>query len=364
MATDLLRTFSFRKPRRREPIIQDSPLLDLPLDIIYEIFNKLSLSAKILLSQSCRDLWYQLRSKCYTAVQNAPPHQRLKCLAKLGTILPNHRLCTGCNALRFVAPKDLPLTGFDKHHKPRLVFGSLWSRRGLLPHYSMVFRPPSPSRWNRHHLLPSCSIAVRHTILAMKCTCAKNIRKIYRALILKDFMISFPHYYSMNLQFYADALTIHGKLILRTIFDLYQGEGLLAFEALSHSSIGFCPHLWTREPATTEITENPLLAAIRLALNVNKDLDTPQARFYSCDFCPTDYSVLIFEDQATFCVWQELGSGTSPADPFWGSHTMISKESSQHNAIKSDYRHGSIRQMFTSCEIPMFYALGRKRLWL
>ena len=131
MALGSLRIFDFCNSRHRDPIKQDSPILDLPMEIIYGIFNELSISANILLSQSCRHSHYQLLSECYTAVSNASAVKRLKCLAVLGDILPDHRLCIGCNALRFIATKDLPVIDF-RYHKPRLAIGSLWRRRRLL----------------------------------------------------------------------------------------------------------------------------------------------------------------------------------------------------------------------------------------
>ena len=87
----------------------------------------------------------------------------------------------------------------------------------------------------------------------------------------------------MDFKFTADAATIHGRLILRICFDLCQDDGLLTFEALSYSSIGFYPHLWTPKSARVEIAGNPLLAAIHLAFNVSNDLNTANDRFYSCD---------------------------------------------------------------------------------
>ncbi|MCJ1382014.1 hypothetical protein MMC17_005126 [Xylographa soralifera] len=355
MAPGRLRIFGSRKPIHRDPIKQDSPILDLPLDIVFEIFNALLMPAKILFSQSCRDLWYPLRSECYKAVQSASAAERLKCLASLGDILPNHRLCIGCNALCLVTPKDLPVRGFDSYHDPLPAFESLWSRRRLLPRYSLTGYRPSASwrHWNRRQLLIYCSVAIRN----MKLTRSYDIRSIYKTILYRNIVLAVPQYYSMRLEFFAGVEIVHGKVILMTLFELWKHAEFLTFGELSHLPMGFCSHLWTHGPTTSEMVENPLVTAIRLALDNNliSDLYRLHVGHYSCDTCPTNYSVSIMANQATFSIWQELGTGVSPANPFWRSHTMDSKENNQRNATEYSYRHGNLRGPGTTCNLLLNY---------
>ncbi|MCJ1392994.1 hypothetical protein MMC18_005866 [Xylographa bjoerkii] len=186
-----------------------------------------------------------------------------------------------------------------------------------------------------------------------------DVRKIYQAVRLRRFMIYIPRYYSLSLDFTAEASVVHGTLLLLTIFELYPAFGHLSFKALSHTSMGFCPHLRINETTNPEEAENPIMAAIRLAFDVGND----PTKTFSCDFCPTDYSVSRVGQRAIFYVWQEIDSKTSPADPFWPSHATDCKENGRKDA-KFEYRHGSIRDMYKNTGTVQCYRPSRKSLWL
>lgn len=226
------------------PIRQESPFLDLPLDIVYLVFDELPLHGRILLSQTCRDLRSVLRSKCYSAVRKASAAERLALLRVLGDILPDRRLCTPCRALHLVDHKDLPVTDYDYYYRPC----------------------PAPERiWSRHYLNARYAVAHRHVQLAIKYTRLGNVHQRYRARISQRFTTSFPGYYSMNLEFTAEPLVVHGRFILMTTFDFHEAAAPLSFTTLSHAYARFCPHLALG--GTRHLQGDPFMAVIRSAFD-------------------------------------------------------------------------------------------------
>lgn len=143
--------------------------------------------ARIFFSQTCRDLRFLLRSKCY---------ERLVFLGVLGDILPDHRLCTYCRTLHLVDHKDLPITAYDTFYKPC----------------------PAPEPiWSRHRLNPYYAIAHRHAQLAIKYTRLNHVHQPYRASILQKFTQPLcKGFFSMRLKFSAEPIVVHGRFILMT----------------------------------------------------------------------------------------------------------------------------------------------------
>lgn len=320
-----LLAFFSRTTRKKVTVKQNSPLLDLPLVLVYDIFDELQLPEKVLLSQTCRDLWYLLRSKCSVTFREATAVDRLECLAVLGDILPDYRLCTSCRALHLLDPKDLPVTGYDKFHKPC---------------------PAPEAMWSRHRLMPYYAIAFRHVQLAMKYTRLEGIYQDYRASILQRFTILIPLFYSMRLKFTAEPLIVNGRFILMTTFVFYELARPISFSTLSHAYFGFCPHLSAGDELLDP--DNPLFVAIRHAFNVADGQRGLHQEVHSCDRCPTDYLIAVEDGRATLYVWQDLGAGTSAADPYWRSHIWDDKNNA-FNGTKFSYEHGSIRDLYYSC---------------
>lgn len=311
----------FSRTTSKKAVKQNSPFLDLPLDLVYDIFDELHLPERVLLSQTCRDLWYTLRSQCLLAIRQATAVERLECLAALGDVLPDHRLCTSCRSLHLLDPKDLPVTGYDKFHKPCPALETTWSRHRLMPYYAIAFR---------------------HVQLAIKYTRFKDIHQDYRASILQRFAVSIPQFDSMGLIFGAEPIIVSGRFILMTIFVFYTAIEPISFSILSRAHFQICPHLGAGGPL---IPDNRLLAAIRLASNVADGQLGSHQEVHSCDRCPTDFRITIKDRQATLYVWQDLGAGTSPLDPYWRSH-IWDEGNGLFKGTKFKYEHGSIRDLY------------------
>lgn len=107
----------------------------------------------------------------------------------------------------------------------------------------------------------------------------------------------------------------------------------LAVTILVSSLFEFCPHVLGYAGA--------LRTAVQLAL------DHAGSQVFSCDRCPTDYLVTAQEDQLTVRLWQDLGTGISPTDPYWRSHVDVKGENDSTHAPRFLYKHGSVRDLYT-----------------
>ncbi len=304
--------FFRRTAKKKDAVKQDSLFLNLPLALVYDIFDELQLSEKILLSQTCRDLWYILRHQCSSAMRQVTVEERLECLTRLGNILPDHRLCTSCPALHILDPKDLPVVRYDNCPSPE-------------------------SAWDFRYLTLCYSLAFRHVQLAIKYTRLKDYHQDYLAKILQPFRITIPKFYSMRLTFAAIPVIIHGRFILMKASIFNAAVEPISFSTISKAPFGICPHLSIWLP----VQDNPLLEAMRSACNDG------QCGLHSCDRCPTDYRIITDCRGATLYVWQDLGAGTCPADPYWRSH-IYGEDSSRYRGTKFNYQHGSVKDLYYS----------------
>ena len=302
---------------------QNSPLLNLPLDVVYAIMDELQIPAKIMLSQTCRSLWYGFRENCSSALQTATTVERLGHLAVLGDLLPDHRLCTGCRSLHPVDYEDIPIAGFCNYYKPC----------------------PSPEpMWSRHRLSPYYAIAFRHVHLAMKYTRLEEHHQRYRATILQRFSVFSPNLDSIAQNFIAKPVVVCGRFILMTDFHFYGGIKPLSYSTLLQTSVLFCPH---HSLGPLSDPKDPLITAIRFAFGLTDGANGLNYATYSCDRCPTDYSIMITDQSASVSVWHDLGTGASPEDPCWRSH-IWTEENGHYKSAKFNYEHGSVRELYYS----------------
>lgn len=303
---------------------QNSLLMKLPLDILYEIIDQLhlDLSALILLSQSCSDLWYLLRFKCASAMRKASPTERLECLEVLAYHLPYHRLCSGCQALHIVDPKDVPKTSYftTTYCKSRNTCGepkSGWAKGPMTFYYHLEFR---------------------HVQLAIKYTRLRNVHQDYRARLLQRYAETENDWYDAAVTTTVEPVVVRGRFILMRTFLFRELDKPLSVEIFAQMCLRICPHL--------NIFENiyrpgGIIEAIRRVFDLAGSQRRVPLEVHSCDQCPTDYVVMLHGDQIRLQVWQDFGSGTSPTDPYWRSQIFAS-----YDDPRFAYKHGSIRTLY------------------
>ena len=102
MATATLTTIVHREPVKLSTITlttEPSPLLDLPLDIVFEIADLLPIHTKVILSQTSSDLRAVMKPDITKALLCAPRSERITYLRLREKAMPHLRLCYMCMKL-------------------------------------------------------------------------------------------------------------------------------------------------------------------------------------------------------------------------------------------------------------------------
>lgn len=290
-------------------IEQSSILLNVPLEIVYEVSDKMPLAEKILLSQTCRALWYPLRDKCGSAFREAATAERLECLATLAHRLPDRYFCVDCQSLHKSEPKDLPIKKDSKFYEPCLLKGTGgWSN------------------CHRVHEDLGYSLAFRHVQLALKYTRMQNYHQDYRARLLEEFTkVYAPSESSKTLlkKFTAQPTIVKGRFLVMTELE-YDND---------------------RNTIPAYPTTSPVDMAMRSAHNAAK-VGLPSAVF-SCEHCPTDFMIMFRGKKTTFFLWQDFGTGEDPKDYYSRIQPPFGVWAHEH---KFPHEHGSIREMYYNGE--------------
>lgn len=303
---------------------QTSAFLDLPIDILCSICDELPLSAKILLSHTCKAMWYMLRSKCSFQLQALVREDRFNILAELGNLLPDNYHCVSCNVLHAVESDDIPiLTNWYRRRHSCRASGQMFD-----------------------HLHPQHSYAVLfcHVQLALKYSRMKEKHQDYRMNILQEFEIR-PVGSPIIKTFIAKPKVVNARFILLTTYVLYGGPLRDAAKKDYDKFIMFCPHHYF---GLGTGPGNSFAAILQRAVINAATMQDQHTELFSCDRCPTDYSVVAKDNEAVVEAWHDLGIGFSVEDPSWQSH-LYSKQNGIFKGLQFNYEHGSISKMYDSC---------------
>ena len=303
---------------------QTSALLDLPIDVLCNICDELPLCAKILLSHTCKAMWYMLRSKCFSQLNALVQEDRFNTLTELGNLSSDHYHCIKCNILHPVEPDDIPnLTN--------------WYRRQHTCH--------TPSQMFDHlHPQNSYAVSFHHVQLALKYSRMKEKHQDCRTNILQKFEIR-PVSSPIIKTFAAKPKVVDARFILLATYVLYAGPLRDAANMDSDQYIMFCPH---QHFGLGTGPGNNLAAILQEAVNTAATMQDQYTRLFSCDRCPTDYSVVVEDGEPIVEAWHDLGNGFSVEDPSWQSH-LYSDQNGIFKGSQFKYEHGSISNMYGSC---------------
>ncbi|KAK0510124.1 hypothetical protein JMJ35_007518 [Cladonia borealis] len=303
---------------------QTSAFLDLPIDILCSICDELPLSAKIILSHTCKAMWYMLRSKCSFQLKAIGREDRSNTLTELGNLLPDNYHCINCNMLHPVEPDNIPnLTN--------------WYRRRHLCRAQY-------QTYNYVHPQHSYAVLFHHVQLALKYSRMKEKHQNYRRNILQNFEIR-PVGSPIIKTFAAKPKVVNARFILLTTYILYAGPLRDAAKTDNDKYIMFCPH---HHFGIGTGPGNSFAAMLQKTVINAATMQDQHTELFSCDRCPTDYSVVVEDDEAVLNAWHDLGNGFSVEDPSWQSH-LYSDQNGLSKGLQFNYEHGSISKMYNSC---------------
>ena len=300
------------------------------MEIIYEIGNKLQWSEKVALSQTCRPLWHHLRQSCCSMLRDATAQERKEYLFSLGNILPDCYWCFRCSAMHRIDPRDIPLSLY-----------SFPGNSGTISKFSQC--DPWMPMEKHFEANDVYKLARRHVQLAIKYSRMEGVHERYRMDILQRHSGSLNNRFPLvprSVDFTAEPRVVHGRFILKMTY-MWDGtaDDRWCWKGPCRNR-HFCRHYRGRDSAG--IKEDKMRWAFAHSV---KNLGR---RTYSCQYCPTDFSMRVIGRKRLVFLWYDLGTGESPEDPYWQSHVpLIYYEGTPSWDLPTfPYEHGSIREMY------------------
>ena len=271
-------------------------------------------------------MWYMLRSKCSFQLEAIGREDRFNTLTELGNLLQDNYHCINCNMLHTVESDDIPnLTNwYRRRHLCRARYQT----------YDYV------------HPQPSYAVSFHHVQLALKYFRMKEKHQDYRRNILQNFEIR-PVGSPIIKTFAAKPKVVNARFLLLTTYILYAGPLRDAAKTDYDKYIMFCPH---HHFGIGTGPGNSFAAMLQKTIINAATMQDQHTELFSCDRYPTDYSVVVEDDEAVLNAWHDLGNGFSVEDPSWQSH-LYSDKNGLINGLQFSYEHGSISKMYNSCHI-------------
>lgn len=155
-----------------------------------------------------------------------------------------------------------------------------------------------------------------------------------------------PQCLCIGSDFTVEPVIVRGRFILMAKYEFHRGDEDLSYSTFMQTIILFCPCHLTNNFIDLD---DPFFKLVRSAFRRSNDTSDFCQDAYSCDRCPSDYSILIRDKKLVITVWRDLDTRVTPEDPYWSSQTR----DDENNYAKGDefpYEHGSIRRMFYSSE--------------
>lgn len=314
-----------------------SYILQLPLELLLEIFAFLPPYSQLLVYQTCRPL--RAITHQYFLVGRgeilATPKDRLHYLTHLARSLPDRWVCAKCCKLHRTCSWDTPSSRAS--YLPKCGDGKTYAFEEHSESKKLANREYSPA--HRH-----VELTLKYARLeSQKRTHQKHLQRLlapHHAASKSPRDIGVAEGILAQRSFYPKV--VDGRYLLFTI-RTYLGAGA----TISRQSIKFieiCPHLYS-------------FAGLRLRNGLKLDMDMilysafsapPNYRsFFPCLACGTDVSIQVSPERAIVCTWQDLGPEGTVYDPNW--------EAIVRTTTNICHRAGSIRELYGqhehNCEI-------------
>ncbi|KAI1441159.1 hypothetical protein F5Y02DRAFT_311873 [Annulohypoxylon stygium] len=295
---------------------KESPLLQLPVELIHRISNELSPSSRLILSQTCRPL-REILGKDVSLIRFTR-QDRCEFLAAIARQLPDRWVCEACIGLHGVITVDTPET-------PCSITCLAGRERWRYTGYGQ--RDRLDSRLLR--------IDHRHIQLALKYTRLQCYRyqQYLNQLIAPHINPSFethpwpykqPNKLAVRYSAYPKIVMGHDgnlRFILLSTW-CYQEDGSpLSLPAMGDLKI--CPHLRLMYGLGKGVGHD--LGSLRGILRpylLHGGRHRTKGYYYCC-YCPTDLRITKSPGRIELHAWQDLGPEGSPLDKSWRVHIHL-----------------------------------------
>ncbi|EHK26669.1 uncharacterized protein TRIVIDRAFT_50070 [Trichoderma virens Gv29-8] len=305
-----------------------SHILQLPVELLLEIFKFLPPYSQLLVYRTCRPL-RAIVYKYFLAGRGEildTLEYRLLYLTHLARSLPDRWVCAKCCKLHQAYSWDTPSS--RAFYLPKCGDGKHWFSEQHSESKSLANHEYSPS--HRH-----VELTLKYARLqSQKRAHRKHLQRLlapYHAASQRPGTISVVEGILAQRSFYPKV--VDGRYLLLTV-RTYLGVRT----TISRQSIKFieiCPHLyaWGNFSLWNDATI-ALDTILYLAF-----LGPPNTRVSdSCRSCGTDFSVQASPERAIVCAWQDLGPEGTVYDPDW--------EAIVRETTNISHRPGSIRELY------------------
>jgi hypothetical protein len=283
---------------------EDSTLtfLQLPVDVMYLIFDELPLYTKVFLSQTCRPLQNLLRDDWTRFVQSLSPSDYFDFISGIADVLPEYVTCWSCGTVHAINTRDVPYVRWVRNSYPCRDWAQLRSHDFGIRYRLSYQHVQLTLKYSR--LQPS-----QPSVLS-----CRNVYDYYLSRLLWPFTTRTLWYGRVEINFSAQPKVIDERFILHSQWEFKLRPDLetVAMKLEDIRPTVICPHL------NLALTSNPLLQSNPMVAMAVSAFDNLGKQSYgSCTRCATDYSISALPTGVTIKAWQDLGNSGSPGDPYW-----------------------------------------------
>ncbi|CAH0044795.1 unnamed protein product [Clonostachys solani] len=289
------------------------PILQLAPEVILLFTNELPDHAKVLLSQTCRDLRQILRQ------QGLPPlsaREHVRLLVHLSRANPHVWACATCKARHRVTRNDL------------------WGDQRLssCPRLTVPWRPGGFFAVNHVRV----QLALKYTRLGMH---SARIRSYLKRLLRYEGGVRMVKD-GRGLNIFVSSSrprVVAGRFLVKYTWEYALDSASSAPTPLP--MLVLCHHQKLARPAEGVVWGEERKQLVRAVEGALSDDLSGVEYCRSCPFCPTDFAVRIFDEGMVIEAWKDFGPEDGPGNPTWRSHS-----STEARRNPSDF--GRVRRLY------------------
>ncbi|KAL6897686.1 hypothetical protein GGI43DRAFT_424033 [Trichoderma evansii] len=308
--------------KRRSLQNRRSALLNMPIDLIREITDKLSPADKIIFATTCRP------------IRNTIGQARFEYLASMCRDMPNHWVCEECMQYHCIDTSDTPVESC-----PTCPLAN------------------SHGRYNQPlKLIPGdeYELGRRHVQLALKyirmgdSLLPRHRLYLRRLMAARQYSLSYPWETKLMITAKIIPRIVEGRFLLRSICEYRQSSQPVTKELIASESV--CQHqqffplqddVWSSDPFHQDLRQ--------FHKAVHDSFESPGIEMRShCPHCFTDFSVTTTKKIIRVSVWMDLGTESSPLDPFW--HSFVFNPDLRPPEEVEYNEPGRVRELYSSEE--------------
>ncbi|EHK42005.1 hypothetical protein TRIATDRAFT_30654 [Trichoderma atroviride IMI 206040] len=293
-------------PANRRPA-----LLDLPIDLLREIFDQLSPADNIVFATTCRAVRNCAGRGQFPADAEENQEQRFEVLASMCRDMPDRWVCEECMRLHRIDTADTPADS-----SPTCPLADAYGRFNQ----PLQLAPADEYELGRRHV----QLALKYTRLGDSLR-PSHRQYLQRLTAARQFSLSYAWEKKAAITAKVAPRIVDGRFLLRTICEYRLPSRPVTRDLIASESV--CRHqqffpledgAWTSSSLHQDLRQFPRA--------VGESFASPGKEVRGhCPHCFTDFSVTTTARSVRISVWMDLGTESSPLDPVWRSFVHIAE---------------------------------------